>query len=101
MFGCHFMLDVPMADGSERTLKDAVPFRDVYIHGLIRDADRQKMSKTKGNVIDPIEVVEKFGTDAVRFTLAAWPRRGRILLQRRPHRRVSRLCEQDLERGAV
>ncbi len=71
MFGCHFMLDVPMADGSERTLKDAVPFRDVYIHGLIRDADRQKMSKTKGNVIDPIEVVGKFGTDAVRFTLAA------------------------------
>src|SRR5271156_1923932 len=71
MFGCHFMLDVPMPDGSERTLKDAVPFRDVYIHGLIRDADRQKMSKTKGNVIDPIEVVEKFGTDAVRFTLAA------------------------------
>jgi len=71
MFGCHFMLDVPMADGSERTLKDAVPFRDVYIHGLIRDADRQKMSKTKGNVIDPIEVVSKFGTDAVRFTLAA------------------------------
>jgi valyl-tRNA synthetase len=71
MFGCHFMLDMPMRDGSERTLKDAVPFRDVYIHGLIRDADRQKMSKTKGNVIDPIEVVEKFGTDAVRFTLAA------------------------------
>jgi valyl-tRNA synthetase len=71
MFGCHFMLDVPMPNGSERTLKDAVPFRDVYIHGLIRDADRQKMSKTKGNVIDPIEVVEKFGTDAVRFTLAA------------------------------
>jgi valyl-tRNA synthetase len=71
MLGCHFMLDVPMPDGSARTLKDAVPFREVYIHALVRDADRQKMSKTKGNVIDPIEIVGRFGTDAVRFTLAA------------------------------
>ncbi|WP_446741702.1 valine--tRNA ligase [Silvibacterium acidisoli] len=71
MLGCHFMLDVPMADGSPRTLKDAVPFREVYIHALVRDADRQKMSKTKGNVIDPIEIVTKYGTDAVRFTLTA------------------------------
>ncbi len=71
MLGCHFMLDEPMADGSKRTLKDAVPFREVYIHALVRDADRQKMSKTKGNVIDPIQIVERFGTDAVRFTLAA------------------------------
>jgi valyl-tRNA synthetase len=43
----------------------------VYIHALVRDADRQKMSKTKGNVIDPIQIVERFGTDAVRFTLAS------------------------------
>jgi valyl-tRNA synthetase len=71
MLGCHFMLDAPMPDGSQRTLKNAVPFREVYIHALVRDADRQKMSKTKGNVIDPIEVVEKYGTDAVRFTLAS------------------------------
>ena len=71
MLGCHFMLDVPMPDGSERTLKDAVPFREVHIHALVRDADRQKMSKTKGNVIDPIEIVKRFGTDAVRFTLAS------------------------------
>ncbi|QNI33239.1 valine--tRNA ligase [Alloacidobacterium dinghuense] len=71
MLGCHFMLDMPMPDGSERMLKDAVPFREVYIHALVRDADRQKMSKTKGNVIDPIEIVSKYGTDAVRFTLAA------------------------------
>jgi valyl-tRNA synthetase len=70
MFGCHFMLDVPMPDGSARTLKDAVPFREVYIHALVRDAERQKMSKTKGNVIDPIEIVKRYGTDAVRFTLA-------------------------------
>src|SRR6185312_3979766 len=48
-----------------------VPFREVYIHALVRDAERQKMSKTKGNVIDPLLVTEKYGTDAVRFTLAA------------------------------
>ena len=71
MLGTHFMLEVPMPDGSPRTLADAVPFREVYIHALVRDADRQKMSKTKGNVIDPIEIVSRFGTDAVRFTLAS------------------------------
>ena len=46
-----------------------VPFRQVYIHGLVRDAERQKMSKTKGNVIDPLSVTEKYGTDAVRMSL--------------------------------
>ena len=71
MLGTHFMLDVPMEDGSARTLKDAVPFREVYIHALVRDANREKMSKTKGNVIDPIGIIERFGTDAVRFTLAS------------------------------
>ncbi|HLI31005.1 MAG TPA: valine--tRNA ligase [Terriglobia bacterium] len=47
-----------------------VPFREFYIHALVRDAERQKMSKTKGNVLDPLEVTEKYGTDAVRFALA-------------------------------
>ncbi|MGA2629965.1 MAG: valine--tRNA ligase, partial [Terriglobia bacterium] len=47
-----------------------VPFRELYIHALVRDAERQKMSKTKGNVIDPLDVTERYGTDAVRFALA-------------------------------
>jgi valyl-tRNA synthetase len=54
-----------------------VPFRDVYIHALVRDAEGQKMSKSRGNVIDPLLVIEKFGTDAFRFTLAAFAAQGR------------------------
>jgi len=71
MLGCWFAADVPMPDGSKRTLADSVPFREVYIHALVRDANREKMSKTKGNVVDPIEIVKQYGTDAVRFTLAS------------------------------
>ncbi len=71
MLGCYFSVDAPLSDGSPRTLAESVPFREVYIHALVRDADRQKMSKTKGNVINPVEIVEKYGTDAVRFTLAS------------------------------
>lgn len=54
-----------------------VPFRDVYIHALVRDAEGQKMSKSKGNVIDPLHVMEQFGTDALRFTMAAMASPGR------------------------
>ena len=71
MLGCWFSTDVKMPDGSERPLSESVPFREVYIHALVRDANREKMSKTKGNVIDPIEIVKQYGTDAVRFTLAS------------------------------
>jgi valyl-tRNA synthetase len=71
MLSCHLMADVAMPDGSARTLADTVPFREAYIHALVRDAKREKMSKTKGNVIDPIGIVTKYGTDAVRFTLAS------------------------------
>ncbi len=62
MMNCHFMRGHQHGD---------VPFHTVHIHGLVRDAERQKMSKTKGNVMDPIEIIEKYGTDAVRFTVAA------------------------------
>ena len=77
MFGCHFMQEhrqdpaIKKAGGWADKENDSVPFRQVYIHALVRDADRQKMSKTKGNVVDPLEIIERFGTDATRFTLAA------------------------------
>jgi valyl-tRNA synthetase len=63
MMGLHFMKDVP--------------FRDVYIHALVRDAEGQKMSKSKGNVIDPLVIMDGYGTDAFRFTLAAFAAQGR------------------------
>jgi valyl-tRNA synthetase len=65
MLGLKFMQDVP--------------FRDVYIHALVRDAEGQKMSKSKGNVIDPLHVMDQFGTDALRFTLASMASPGRDL----------------------
>jgi valyl-tRNA synthetase len=63
MMGLHFM--------------EEVPFRDVYIHALVRDERGQKMSKSKGNVIDPLAVIDDYGADALRFTLAAMAAQGR------------------------
>jgi valyl-tRNA synthetase len=57
-------------------MKD-VPFRDVYLHALVRDEKGEKMSKSKGNSIDPLDMVDKFGADAFRFTLAAFTAQGR------------------------
>jgi valyl-tRNA synthetase len=63
MMGIQFMKDVP--------------FKDVYVHALVRDEAGKKMSKSTGNVIDPLTVIEKYGTDAFRFTLAAFAAQGR------------------------
>ena len=57
--------------------RDDVPFRTVYIHALVRDAEGRKMSKSVGNVIDPLEMMDRYGTDAFRFTLAAFAAMGR------------------------
>ena len=56
-----------------------VPFKTVYIHALVRDEKGQKMSKSKGNVLDPLELIEQYGTDALRFTLTAMAAQGRDL----------------------
>ena len=69
MAGLHFMKD---EDG-----KPEVPFHTVYIHALVRDEKGQKMSKSKGNIIDPLDLIEEFGADALRFTLAAMAAQGR------------------------
>ncbi len=63
MMGIHFMGEVP--------------FREVYIHALVRDPEGQKMSKSRGNVIDPLDLMESYGTDAFRFSLAAFAAMGR------------------------
>ena len=57
--------------------KKNVPFKEVYVHALVRDEHGKKMSKSKGNVIDPITVIDQYGTDAFRFTLAAFAAQGR------------------------
>jgi valyl-tRNA synthetase len=63
MMGIHFMEDVP--------------FKDVYVHALVRDEAGKKMSKSTGNVIDPLSIIDRYGTDAFRFTLAAFAAQGR------------------------
>nr|MBF0221197.1 valine--tRNA ligase [Desulfobulbaceae bacterium] len=63
MMGTHFMAEIP--------------FKDVYLHALVRDEHGQKMSKSKGNVMDPLLVMDKFGTDALRFTMTAFAAQGR------------------------
>ena len=82
--------------------KKEVPFRDVYIHALVRDEKGAKMSKSKGNVIDPLGLIEQYGADALRFTLAAMAAQGRdIKLATRPGRGLSQFRDEAVERLAL
>ena len=88
MMGLHFMGEVP--------------FRTVYIHGLVRDERGQKMSKSKGNVIDPLELIDHYGADALRFTICALTGPGRdVKLGAGAGGELSQLRHQAVERGAV
>ena len=73
MMGLHFM----QKERPGAPLEEVVPFHDVYIHALVRDAAGAKMSKSKGNVIDPLALIDEYGADALRFTLAAMAAMGR------------------------
>ena len=70
MMGIHF-------GNPGKPLAERVPFKHVYIHALVRDERGQKMSKSKGNIIDPLDLIDKYGTDALRFTLCALAAQGR------------------------
>src|SRR5262245_35737375 len=73
MMGLHFM----QKERPGAPLEEVIPFHDVYIHALVRDASGAKMSKSKGNVIDPLALIDEYGADALRFTLAAMAAMGR------------------------
>jgi valyl-tRNA synthetase len=75
-FDILFFWDARMAmQGLE--FMDEVPWRTLYLHGLVRDAQGQKMSKSKGNTVDPLGLIDKYGADALRFTMAAMESQGR------------------------
>jgi len=73
MMGLHFM----RKERPDAPVGELVPFKDVYIHALVRDASGAKMSKSKGNVIDPLHLIDEYGADALRFTLTAMAAQGR------------------------
>ena len=89
MMGMHFMTEVP--------------FRTVYLHGLVTDEKGQKMSKSKGNIIDPLELIDKYGADALRFTMAsmAASNAGRLRLATGARRGLAQLRDQAVERHAL
>ena len=87
MMGLHFQSEIP--------------FRDVYIHALVRDEKGAKMSKSKGNVIDPIDLIDRFGADALRSRWRRWRRRDATSSSASQDRRLPQLRDQALERLAL
>jgi valyl-tRNA synthetase len=77
-----------------------VPFPTVYIHALVRDEKGAKMSKSKGNVIDPLDLIDDYGADALRFTLSAMAAQGRDIKLSTARRGLSQLRDQAVERLA-
>jgi valyl-tRNA synthetase len=72
MQGIHFM-----GEGGRRPLEESVPWKTLYLHGLVRAADGSKMSKSKGNTVDPLGLIDQYGADALRFFMAAMESQGR------------------------
>ncbi|MGB0876889.1 MAG: valine--tRNA ligase [Mycobacterium sp.] len=91
MFGTFIAEDPALTgDGAQRNSRARVPFENVFLHGLIRDEFGRKMSKSRGNGIDPLEWVQKFGADALRFTLARGASPGGDLAIGEDHARAAR-----------
>ena len=100
-FDILFFWDARMAMQGIEFMKE-VPWKTLYLHGLVRDAAGQKMSKSKGNTVDPLGLIDQYGADALRFFMAAMESQGRdIKMDESAPRRLPQLRHQALERRAL
>ena len=99
-FDILFFWDARMAMQGLHFMKE-VPWKKLYLHGLVRAADGQKMSKSKGNVVDPLGLIDQYGADALRFFMASMESQGRdVKMDETPRRRLPQLRHQTVERRA-